>query len=159
METTETVCALIRHSAIRPAVALKRIARMMAMTLVKCPTCGNSFDLAARERPGGMTGGSFCPQCHERFAFPGPSKAVTIVSLIIAMVALTLAGVRSIVGLVIGTALLWVPIYLFLNAARMRRKGVVIRKWEPRRRTFFEWLYERDQIRASKMFDDDKKDS
>jgi hypothetical protein len=117
--------------------------------------------LAARERPGGMTGGSFCPQCHGRFAIPGPSKTVTIVSLIIAMVALTLAGVRSIVGLVIGAALLWVPISLFLNVARMRRKGVVIRKWEPRRRrrTFFEWLYERYQIRAPKMFDDDKKDS
>jgi hypothetical protein len=132
---------------------------MMAMMPVQCPTCGNSFDLAAREQPGGMTGGSFCPQCHERFAIPGPSKTVTIVSLIIALVTLALAGVRSIVGLVVGTALLWVPVSLFLNVARMRRKGVVIRKWKPRRRTFFEWLYERDQIRAPKMFDDDKKDS
>jgi hypothetical protein len=132
---------------------------MMAMMPVQCPTCGNSFDLAAREQPGGMTGGSFCPQCHERFAIPGPSRTVTIVSLIIALVTLALAGVHSIVGLVVGAALLWVPISLFLNVARMRRKGVVIRQWNPRRRTFFEWLYERDQIRAPKMFDDDKKDS
>ena len=135
---------------------------MIAMMLVQCPTCGDSFDLAARERPGGMTGGSFCPQCHERFAMPGPSKAVAILSLIIALGTLALAGVRSIVGLVVGAALLWVPISLFLHAARMRRKGVVIGKWKPRRprrRTFFEWLYERDQIRAPKMLDDDKKDS
>ena len=106
-----------------------------------------------------MTGGSFCSQCHERFAIPGPSKTVTIVSLIIALGTLALAGVRSIVGLVVGAALLWVPFSLFLYAARTRRKSVVIRKWTPRRRTFFEWLYERNQIRAPKMFDDDKKDS
>jgi len=138
--------------------------RMMAMMLVQCPTCGNSFDLAARERPGGMTGGSFCPQCHGRFAMPGLSKTITLVSLIIALGTLALAGVRSIVGLVVGAALLWVPISLFFYVARMRRKGVVIGKWEPRqqkprRRTFFEWLYERNQIRAPKMGDDDKKDS
>jgi hypothetical protein len=137
---------------------------MMAVMLVQCPTCASSFDLAARERPGGMTGGSFCPQCHARFAIPGPSKTVAIASLIMALGTLTLAGVRSIVGLVVGAALLWVPISLFFYAASMRRQGVVIgkwkiRKWKPRRRTFFEWLYERDQIRAPKMFDDDKKDS
>jgi hypothetical protein len=130
---------------------------MIPMMLVQCPTCGNSFDLAAREKPGGLTGGSFCPQCHERFAIPGPSRTVTIVSLIIALGTLTLVGVRSIVGLVAGTALLWVPISLFLHVWTTRRKGVVvIRKWKPRRRTFFEWLYERDQIRAPKIFDDDE---
>jgi hypothetical protein len=119
---------------------------MMVMMLVQCPTCGNSFDFAAREREGGITGGSFCPQCHERFAISGPSLAVAIVSLIIALGTLALAGVRSIVGLVIGSALLWVPISIFLNVARMRSKGVVLRKWKPRRRTFFEWLYESDSI-------------
>jgi len=130
---------------------------MIPMMLVQCPTCGNSFYLAAREQPGGLTGGSFCPQCHERFAIPGPSRTVTIVSLIIALGTLTLVGVRSIVGLVAGAALLWVPISLFLHVWTTRRKGVVvIRKWKPRRRTFFEWLYERDQIRAPKIFDDDE---
>lgn len=87
------------------------------------------------------------------------SARAFLVSLIIALGTLALAGVRSIVGLVVGAALLWVPISLFFYAARMRRKGVVIGKWEPRRRTFFEWLYERNQIRAPRMFDDDKKDS
>ena len=111
-----------------------------------------------------MTGGSFCPQCHGRFALPGLSKTVALVSLIIALGTLALAGVRSIVGLVVGAALLSVPISLFFYVARMRRKGVVLGKWEPRqqkprRRTFFEWLYERSQIRAPTMFDDDKKDS
>lgn len=45
---------------------------------------------------------------------PGPSKAVAILSLIIALGTLALAGVRSIVGLLVGAALLWVPISLFL---------------------------------------------
>jgi len=131
--------------------------RMILMMLVQCPTCGNSFDLAAREQPGGLTGGSFCPQCHERFAIPGPSRAISIVSLIIALGTLALVGVRSIVGLIAGAALLWVPISLFLHVWTTRGKGVVvIRKWKPRRRTFFEWLYERDQIRAPKILDDDE---
>ena len=81
-------------------------------------------------------------------------------SLIIALGTLTLVGVRSIVGLVAGAALLWLPISLFLHVWTTRKKGVVvIRKWKPRRKTFFEWLYERNQIRAPKMFDDDEKDS
>ena len=119
---------------------------MMAIMLVQCPTCGNSFDLAAREQPGGMTGGSFCPHCHERFAISWPSKAVGIASLIIAVGIVALFGIRSIIGLVLGSALLWVPVSLFLNLATVRRKGVVLRKWKSRRRTLFEWLYERDSI-------------
>jgi hypothetical protein len=97
---------------------------MMAMMLMQCPTCGTSFDLAAREQPYGMTGGSFCPQCHERFAIPGPTKTVAIASLIIALGTLALAGVRSSVGLVVGAALLWVPISLFLNVARCAEKAL-----------------------------------
>jgi hypothetical protein len=124
---------------------------MMAKMLVQCPTCGNSFDLAARERPGGTTGGSFCPHCHERFAIPGPTKAVAIASLIIALGILALVGVRSIIGFVSGSALLWIPISLFLNGAAVRRKGVVLRKWKTRRRTFFEWLYERES--TPELFD------
>jgi hypothetical protein len=124
---------------------------MMAKMLVKCPKCRNSFDLAERERPSGMTGGSFCPRCHERFAIPGPSKAVATGSLIIAFGILFLAGVRSIIGLVLGSALLWIPISLFLNVPTMRKKGVVLREWKPRRRTFFEWLYERDS--TPELFD------
>jgi hypothetical protein len=39
-------------------------------------------------------------------------------------------------------------------------KRSILKKWQPRkRRTFFEWLSERDQIRAPEMFDKDKKDS
>jgi len=91
-----------------------------------------------------MSGGSFCPHCHEQFAIPGPSKAAAIAALIIALGSLTLVGVRSIIGLTFGSILLWIPISLFLGAARMRAKGVVLKKWKPRRRTFFEWLYERD---------------
>ena len=98
-----------------------------------------------------MTGGSFCPHCHERFAISGPSKVVAIASLTIAVGILALVGVRSIIGLVLGSALLWVPVSLFLNAAAARRKGVVLRKWKPRRRTFFEWLYERDS--TPELFD------
>jgi hypothetical protein len=124
---------------------------MMARMFVQCPTCGNSFDLAERERPGGVTGGSFCPRCHQRFVISGPSKAVAIASLIIAAGILALVGIRSTIGLVVGSVLLWIPISMFLNVAIMRRKGVILRTWKPRRRTFFEWLYERDS--TPELFD------
>ena len=136
---------------IRDVARSRVFERMMANMLVQCPTCGNSFDLAARERPGGMTAGSFCPLCHERFAISGPSKVVATVSLIIALGILALTGVRSIVGLVLWSALLWIPLSMFLNVATVRRKGIALRKWHPRRRTFFEWLYDRDS--TPELFD------
>ena len=91
------------------------------------------------------------PAHHQRFAISGPSKAVAIASLIIALGILALVGIRSTIGLVVGSALLWIPISMFLNVAIMRRKGVVLRIWKPRRRTFFEWLYERDS--TPELFD------
>jgi hypothetical protein len=98
-----------------------------------------------------MTAGSFCPHCHERFAISGPSKTVATASLIIALGILALTEVRSIVGLVLGSALLWIPISMFLNVATVRRKGIALRRWKPRRRTFFEWLYDRDS--TPELFD------
>jgi hypothetical protein len=98
-----------------------------------------------------MTGGSFCPLCKERFSISGPSEAVAIASLIVALGILVVVGVRSIIGLVVGSALLWVPVSLVLNLAAVRRRGVALRKWKPRKRTFFEWLYERDS--TPELFD------
>ena len=98
-----------------------------------------------------MTSGSFCPHCHERFAISGPSKAVATASLTIALGILVLVGVRSIIGIVLGSALLWIPVSLFLNVASVRREGVLLREWKPRRKTFFEWLYERDS--TPELFD------
>jgi hypothetical protein len=99
--------------------------------------------LADRET-GGIGTGFYCPECHERFVIPGPSGAVAINSLLIAAGVLAVVGDRSIIGFILGSVALWFPISLFLNAAEMRRKGVVLRKWKSRRRTFFEWMYERD---------------
>jgi len=38
-----------------------------------------------------------------------------------------------------------------LNFALMRVKPLTLKKWKPRRRTFFEWLYDRDA--PPEMFD------
>lgn len=124
--------------------------------LVTCPTCGRSFDLAERETPGGFGAGSYCPHCHEQFSIPGPNKTIAASSLILALGILVLVGVRSALGLVVGSVLLWVPISLFWNVSEIRRKGVVLRKWKPLlRRTFSDWLSERDKIRAP-VFKEDK---
>src|ERR1700739_2748541 len=113
--------------------------------VVNCPTCGSAFDLAERERPGGLTGGSYCPHCHEQFLIPGPSKTLAIASLIFALGALVLVGVRSVLSLVVGSLLLSLPISFLLNVSEMSRTGVVLRKRKPlMRRTFSEWLAERN---------------
>jgi hypothetical protein len=128
----------------------------MRYMLAQCPTCGISFDLAERETPGGFGAGSYCPHCHEQFSIPGPSKTVAIASLFLALGILALVGIRSALGLVVGSLLLWVPISFFWNLSEMSRKGAVLRKWKPLlRRTFSDWLSERDKIRAP-LFKEDK---
>jgi hypothetical protein len=112
--------------------------------------------LAERETTGGFAADSHCPHCHEQFAIPGPSKTVAIASLIIAMGILLLVGVRSALGLAVGSVLLWIPISFLWNISEMSRNGVVLRQWKPLlRRTFSDWLADRDKIRAP-VFKDDK---
>ena len=68
--------------------------------------------------------------------------------------------VTTVLWLVLGTVALWVPISLFLNIYSARFKPGDLKKWKDRRRkTFFEWLCERNRIRARKMSDSDRKDS
>jgi len=120
-----------------------------------CPFCGNDIDAGDLQQPGGVGGGTYCPNCHERvyvsFAYP---RLVAIVSLFLAIGALLLMKLTSVFWLVVGTAVLWIPISLFLNAYSSRFKPSTLKKWKPRtHRTFFEWLYQRDQIRSPKTPD------
>jgi len=83
------------------------------------------------------------------FAYGG---IVAVVSLLIAIGALALSHVRSIVGFIIGIILIWIPLSLCLNAHSVRYKPPTLKKWKVRRktgrrRTFFEWLYDRDAPR------------
>jgi hypothetical protein len=55
------------------------------------------------------------------------------------------------IAFVIGTILVWIPVSMSLNFALMRVKPLTLKKWKPRRRTFFEWLYDRDA--PPEMFD------
>jgi len=122
------------------------------MMLLQCPVCGEPFDLSALQRPAGIGGGCYCPKCQVRVYLSSPySRGVAIVSLLIALGGLTLVGARSVVGLLVGTVLIWVPLSLFLNVVTMNIKPPILRKWKPRRRTFFEWLYDRDI--APELFD------
>ena len=111
----------------------------------KCPTCGDEFDASALQHPGGMGGGLYCPKCHERvYVSIAYGRAVGIVSLLISAAVLAFLNVKNIVAFVIGTALIWIPVSMFLNAWSTRFKPPSLKKWKQRRRTFFEWLYDRD---------------
>lgn len=92
-----------------------------------------------------------------RLSFPYGWHAV-VLSIALAYGGLIVFHVRSVVWLIVGTALLCIPISLFLNTYFARFKPPVLKRWKPSRRSFFEWLYERDRIRAPKVMDvDDEK--
>src|ERR1700730_294060 len=125
-----------------------------------CPACGEALEPAELQQPAGIGGGTYCPKCGERVCVSSRyPKLVQVLSLLLAVGTLLLMRVTSVIWFVAGTLVLWLPISLFLNLYSTQFKRSILKKWQPRkRRTFFEWLYERDQIRAPKMFDKDKKD-
>jgi len=90
-------------------------------------------------------------------------KYAAIIALLVAWAVLALLRVRSVLGFAIGTVLIWTPLSLYLNTLTFHYKPPFLKKWEPRKqrhyRSFFEWLYERNQIRAPEMRDENKKDS
>ena len=86
------------------------------------------------------------------------AEIVAGISVLLAVGLLLILRVKSLVWFVGGTAALWIPISLFLNAYSAQFKPPILKKWKERR-TFFEWLYERDRIRAPKTNDEENKDS
>lgn len=115
----------------------------------RCPICGGGFN--AVEQPRGVGGGSYCPNCHGRIRIAFPyARYVAVISFLTAAGSVALLHVRSVVGFLTLTVLIWIPLSLFLNVASTRFKPASFRTWkasEPRRRkhrTFFEWLYDRN---------------
>ncbi len=118
---------------------------------VCCPTCGETFDLAELRRPGGITERPLCPRCEQQVRIVLPyGRAAAILSLLIAFAAMAFLHVRTIPAFIAGTVLIWIPLSLFLNVASTRLRPPTLKKpkprsvTKPRRRTFFEWLYDRD---------------
>ena len=126
-----------------------------------CPYCGTDFAAVDLQQAAGIRGGTYCPKCQERVRVSFPySGRVAAVSVLLAFGALLVMKVRSVLWLCVATPALWIPISLFLNSYFARFKFPTLKKWEDRKhRTFFEWLYEWDQIRAPKTNDVDEKDS
>lgn len=114
----------------------------------KCPYCEKEFGVGELQHPGGIGGGSYCPYCGRKVRIKFPyGRAVALISLIFAATTLILLRVTSIIGFAFGLILLWIPLSLFLNARSVRYKPPLLVKPKPRRRTFFEWLYDRNAPR------------
>lgn len=130
----------------------------MTLLTYHCPHCEHQFAAAELQRTAGTSGGTYCPKCQERVRRSFPCAGiVAITSVFLAAGILFALQVRSIVGLVVGTALLWIPISLFLLVYSARFKPPTLKKWKERRhKTFFAWLYEGDRIRAAKISGHDK---
>jgi hypothetical protein len=116
----------------------------------RCPHCGEELELSDLQQTGGFAGGLYCPKCQERITLSYPhSKLVAVVSLLLAIGILVIMHVRSIPWFAVGVVVLWIPISLALNFYSTKYKLPTLEKWKERtHKTFFEWLYERDQIRA-----------
>ena len=126
-----------------------------------CPYSGHDFDAVDLQKPAGLSGGRYCPKCQERVLISFPyGRIVAAVSFFLAVGVLLVLKVTSVLWFVGGTAALLIPISLFLNVYSARFKPPTLKEWKPRtQRTFFEWLYERDQIRAPKIHNPNNKDS
>jgi len=72
---------------------------------------------------------------------------VAVISLLAAIGLLALFHVTSIIGFAVGIILIWIPLSLFLNVMSVRYKPPTLKKWKERRKTFYEWLYDRDAPR------------
>jgi hypothetical protein len=120
-----------------------------------CPACGESLQPAELQQPAGIGGGTYCPKCHARVYVSFPhSILVAVLALLLAIGALLVMRVTSLLWFIVGSLVLWVPISMFMNIYSTRFKQATLKKWKPRkprRRTFFEWLYERDK--PPEMFD------
>lgn len=74
-----------------------------------------------------------------RVHFPYAWLAVAL-AVVIAFGSLIAFHVRSALWLGFGTALLWIPISVLLNAYLARFRPPALKEWTARRRTFFELL-------------------
>jgi endogenous inhibitor of DNA gyrase (YacG/DUF329 family) len=128
------------------------VAEEKASNTYTCPACGECLLPGELQRPGGVGGGTYCPKCQARVYFSFPhSKLAAVLSLLLTIGALLVMRVTSLLWFIVGTLVLWVPISMFMNFCSTRFKPATLKKWKPRRRTFFEWLYERDK--PPEMFD------
>ena len=110
-----------------------------------CPICKQIFNTSELQQPAGIGGGTYCPKCQGQAYVSFPYWwIVAVASFLLAVGTLYLIHVRSILWFIVGTIVLWVPYSLFLNIYSTRFKNSTLKKWKPRRRSFFEWLYERD---------------
>ena len=96
---------------------------------------------------------AYCPRCSERVRVFWPyGKLVAIASLLVAIGTLALFRVRSVLAFAAGTFLIWVPLSLYLRLASARYGPPILKRRTERnrtehRRTFFEWLYDRNAPR------------
>jgi hypothetical protein len=71
-------------------------------------------------------------------------QVVAIISFLIAIGALAVLHARSTAGFVAGTILIWIPLPLCLRLMSARYRTPILNRWKERRKTLFEWLYDRD---------------
>jgi len=110
-----------------------------------CPYCQKDFGVTELQMPAGASAGAYCPRCGERVRVFYPYfRMVAIISLLIAIGTLAVLHVRSIIGFVVGTILIWIPVSLYLKLMSARYRPPILKRWKERRKTFFEWLHDRD---------------
>lgn len=121
--------------------------------VLHCPICSEDFDFRSLLREPGIRGAIRCRQCKGRVCFSNPYRVpIAIISLLLAWALLANRHVRTILGFAIGTVLIWPALALVLTAYSARIRPPILKEWKKsrktprRRRTFFEWLYDRNAM-------------
>ena len=96
---------------------------------LRCPICNKEIDSTALRMEWGPGGGFRCPFCQEPVRISQPYRGLNaVLSLLIALGILITLGVRTIGTLLFLSALIWIPVSLFLNAAASRIKPPTLKR-------------------------------
>src|SRR5690349_21818462 len=95
---------------------------------LRCPICNNEIDSTALRMEWGPGGGFRCPSCEGAVRVSQPYLAFSaILSLLITIGTLILIGVRFSGTFLLLTAIIWIPVSLFLNMVASRFKRPTLR--------------------------------
>jgi len=90
---------------------------------LRCPICGEEIDSAGLRMEWGPGGGFRCPSCKGPVRVSQPYRTFSaILSFLIASGILILIGVRFSGTFLLLTAIIWIPVSLFLNMVASRFK-------------------------------------
>jgi hypothetical protein len=106
----------------------------------RCPYCNASYLPPALKQPGGIGGGTYCPECQGRVVLTNGLGGVSLVVSFLLCGALTYMYVNhSAIAVVLGSLILGIPCWMVLVSISLRFKPASLKKYKElkKRNRFF----------------------